>query len=103
MNSTCRQAYNIFCEHNRGSHHESVQYLLDFMKIYTKKPSISTTEYELLGLYTYNCVGALELTKYEINLLLQGLAKLTVNYTLLNSQNMSFIFHSITKKIVIPH
>mgnify|MGYP004491098117 CR=1 FL=1 len=99
MNSTCQEAYNIFCQHNRGTQYESVKSLLDFMKIYKKKTDISITEYELLGLYSYHCVGKIDLTNYEVKLLLQALGELTIKYSPSNSQNISFIFHSITRKL----
>jgi len=99
MNSACKEAYSIFCQHNKGSNNEKIRYVLNILKIYKDKINISEAELNFLSHYIHFTIGKENLSLYEINVLVSGISELTITNSESNNDLLNFIFFTVTRRI----
>jgi len=97
MNSTCKEAYSIFCQYNKGSNNEKVSFVLNILNIHKKKTYISNPELNFLSHYMYFTIGKEKLSLYEMNLLIAGVSELTIPEGQPNRDLLDLVFYSITR------
>ena len=97
MNSSCKEAYSIFCEHNKGTNYKKVTYVLNVLNIYKTKALIPSGELNFLSNYIHFIVGGIKLTPYEINILICAISELKLLSCSENNNTLTFIFFSITR------
>lgn len=95
MNTTCKEAYAIFCESNRSQHYTKVGYILDMLKIYKKKLIIYQVELTALAAYIEHLIGKIKLSEYENFIIICNLSELGINDTIGNRDLWERIFNSV--------
>lgn len=98
MNTSCYDAYNIFCKHNKGENFTKVQYVLNVVGMFKKKLIISHTELDFLLHYIQVVIGGKLLTEYEQNILIMALSELKITDMEGNNEVLNHIFYCITKQ-----
>ena len=99
MNSTCRDAYTIFCDHNKGKNYKQVEYMLNVLNTYKKKPTVSNCELDFLLHYIKITVGPILLSEYEKNILIMAISELKIHDLEGNKEILTYIFFCINKII----
>ena len=99
MNSTCKDAYGVFCQHNKGTNNEKIRFILNVLDIYEKKTIISNTELDFLSHYMHFAIGKNNLTPYESNILICAVSKLTIHDSPVSNELVNFIFFAITRPL----
>uniref|UniRef100_A0A6C0B3D8 Uncharacterized protein n=1 Tax=viral metagenome TaxID=1070528 RepID=A0A6C0B3D8_9ZZZZ len=97
MNSTCKDAYSIFCEHNKDTNNEKITFVLNVLNIYKNKTVISDAELSFLSHYIHFSIGKDNMTPYQMNILTCALSKLTIVDRPSSHDLLNFIFYSITR------
>ena len=99
MNSTCAEAYSIFCEHNKGVNYEKVTFILNVLNIYIAKPLVDDAQLTFLSHYIHFTVGTIDLTPYEINILVCAISKLKISGSFTHKETLGFMLYSITRNV----
>ena len=94
MNSTCKDAYSIFCEHNKDTNNEKITFVLNVLNIYKNKTVISDAELSFLSHYIHFSIF---FKNYQMNILTCALSKLTIVDRPSSHDLLNFIFYSITR------